>query len=277
MKLDFDALRKRRLFFCAPLYGNVMQYGFHVSVSKLGLMCAKNGIHAGEKYVGCDSLVPRARNRLAHLFLDTDCTDLLFVDSDIQFEPEDALSLLQLEEDIVGGIYSRKQVDWGRIKRAVNVGIPPERLPPFGTVPVLNWLGPVEGIAIDRLFEVKHMGTGFLRIRRPVFERMIEFYGESIQFDYHSDEPHFGGRVGYDFFRAGVDQRYPIGSGKRQYLSEDWAFCERARECGFKIWAAPWVKLTHSGVYDYVNDFRVFDHDALLVPEEDPSRGVMMP
>jgi hypothetical protein len=34
-------------------------------------------------------------------------------------------------------------------------------------------------------------------------------------------------------------------------LSEDYYFCKRAREHGFKVWAAPWVDLAHVGTYAF--------------------------
>lgn len=256
---DWTKLRERRLFFAAPLYGGLLHFGFHQSVLNLMALCISKSIFMGQKYVINDSLVPRARNRLCAHFLASDCTDLLFVDSDITFQAEDALSLLAYDQPIVGGIYSRKQVDWNRIARAARANVPPDRLPTFGTVPVLNWLGPVSDVRLDELYEVRHLGTGFLRIRREVFETMIQRFGPDMAFDYSGDEPQFKGKTGYDFFRAGVDMRFPLGTGHRQYWSEDWGFCERARECGYKIWAAPWIRLTHTGSYDYHSDLSVMD------------------
>jgi hypothetical protein len=213
--------------------------------------------------------VPRARNRLAAYFLDTGYTDILYVDADLSFRPEDALSLMAFDEPIVGGIYSRKQIDWLRIRRAARKGVAAALLPSFGTVPVLNWRGSLfddnghSNFRLDSLYPVKHLGTGFLRIRREVFTKMIHHFGEEIAFDYHGDESEFKGRIGYDFFPAGIDTRYPLGSGKRQYLSEDWFHCERAMECGFMVHAAPWIRLVHHGAYDYTNDLSVMDHPAL--------------
>jgi hypothetical protein len=255
---DLLDLRTRRLFLAAPLYSGMLHFGFHKSLCDLMLACHRAGVFLGMKSV-FDSLVPRARNRLALHFLDSDCTDLLFVDSDIAFRAEDALSLLARPEPILGGIYSRKQVDWGRIARAVRAGIPPESLAPFGTVPVLNWLGPADGINLASPFPVRQIGTGFLRIHREVLCAMIERFGDDIAFDNAGDEPLFSGRAAYDFFPSGIDRRHPLGSGKRQYLSEDWAFCERATELGYTIHAAPWVRLVHTGPYDYVNDLAALD------------------
>lgn len=259
MKIDFESIRDRRLFVASPLYGGQMHFHLHQSISNLMMLCQKQHIFMGQKFVYQDSLVPRARNRLAAYFLESDCTDMLMVDSDIGFRAEDALSLLQYDEPVIAGVYSRKQIDWLRIERAVKAGVYHEDLYMFGTMPVLNWSRPVYGIELERLYDgVKHVGTGFLRIRRTVFEKIIERYEHKIAFDYPGDEPQFKGKTGYDFFPCGVNDRYELGSGNRQYLSEDWFFCERVRECGMTIHFAPWVRLVHAGAYDFVNDFAAF-------------------
>jgi hypothetical protein len=263
--LDFEKLRQQRLFLAAPLYGNQLHFGYHRSVCHLQTQCFIQQIHLGMKYAGCDSLVPRARNRLVTYFLESRDSDLLFVDSDIAFTPEDVFSLMMCSEPIVGGVYPRKQLDWHRIARAARSGVHPDQLPYYGYVPVMNWLG--EGdFPLDSLIEVKHLGTGFMRIKREVFTAMIDQLGDHITFDYHSDEPQFQGKIGYDFFPTGPDVRYALGSGGRQYLSEDWGFCELARQCGFKAYAAPWIRLTHSGYMDYSGSLEVMDAgiDALL-------------
>ena len=36
-------------------------------------------------------------------------------------------------------------------------------------------------------------------------------------------------------------------NGKKEYLSEDWAFCERARRLGYQIWGDLDIPLGHSG------------------------------
>ena len=134
----------------------------------------------------------------------------------------------------------------------------------------MNWLGLPSGelyhdYPLDSLIEVKHLGTGFLRIRREVFESIIAQCGDRIAFDYASEEEGFAGRTGYEFFPIGPDIRYPVGSGARQYLSEDWAFCELARACGFKLHVDPRISLTHSGTHDFTGDLNVLDasNDAL--------------
>jgi len=160
--IDWPSLRRHHLMLASPLYGNQLLFGYHKSVLELTISCLKSGIGLGHKYVGCDSLVPRARNRLVAHFLDSPSTDLLFVDSDITFTAEDALSLLACSEPIVGGVYPRKQLDWHRIAAAARSGVDPEQLPYYGFIPVMNWSAPGD-YPLDSPIEVRQLGTGFLR------------------------------------------------------------------------------------------------------------------
>ena len=59
----------------------------------------------------CDPSVERARNVLTKNFLESDCTHLLFVDSDIAFLPRDVQRIISHDEDVVGGIYPLKTMD----------------------------------------------------------------------------------------------------------------------------------------------------------------------
>jgi hypothetical protein len=262
MKLspDWKKIRTRSLYVASPLYANSMLVGYHNSIMALMNLCMSNGIRMATKCVGCDSLVPRARNRLVAHYLEYSATDFLFIDADITFVAEDALSLLALDAPIICGIYPRKQIDWNRIALAARSGVPPDRLARYGYIPVVNFEG--GEYRLDELMPVRRMGTGFLRIRREVFEKMIVHFGDKIAFDYHSDEPHFKG-PGYDLFPTGPDVRYPLGTGGRQYLSEDYGFSELAKECGFPLYAAPWVRLIHSGHFDFEGDMSVLDETAM--------------
>ena len=264
---DWTRIRQRSLFVASPLYANSMTFGFHDSMMKLLNLCMKQSVRMAEKSIGCDSLVPRARNRLVAHYLDYDASDFLFVDADIKFSPEDALSLLSYEEPIIGGVYPRKQLDWTRIREAAIAGVPASKLPRYGFIPVANWLP--GDYRIDELMEVRHLGTGFLRIRREVFTSIIQKLGPGISFDYSSDEEVFKGKTGYDMFPSGPDTRYPQGSGGRQYLSEDWGWSEMVRGLGYKLYAAPWIKLTHSGYHDFEGDMGVMDETMM----EQDSRG----
>lgn len=95
---------------------------------------------------------------------------------------------------------------------------------------------------VDGLMEVKHVATGFMMIKRKVFET---FQKEHPEWAY-IDDIHIGAQKIpnlYAYFDC------YIKNGK--YLSEDWAFCDRWTTCGGKIYADITIGLTHIGTVNY--------------------------
>lgn len=171
-----------------------------------------------------DSAVGRARNMITRKFLDSDCDKLLFIDSDLTFSAQHVERLFNHNLDIVAGLYPKKQqgpVQW-----------------------VINTLDTPGEVLPDKLYEVKYVGTGFLMIDRSVFEKMVKGFGSEIA--YISDADHK--TVEWDFWHMGV---YEYPDGYRRWLSEDWWFCQMARDLGIKIWADGHVILKHTGMVQY--------------------------
>lgn len=168
-----------------------------------------------------DSLVSRARNTLTAEFLDSDCTDLLFVDSDLIFSSDHVWRMISHDADVVGGFYPKKQD--GELQWVCNALVKDD-----------------PGPDTRGLQPVRYMGTGFLRIKRHVFEQMIARWGDEIM--YHPD--HAEHRTEYDLWPVGV-YKYPDGS--RRYLSEDWYFCQRWLDLGGQVLADTRVILSHIG------------------------------
>lgn len=156
-----------------------------------------------------DSLVTRARNTLSADFLQSDCSHVLFIDSDLIFSSEHVYRLMQHKEDLVGGLYPKKQT--GPVQWVCNACDYPTTK------------------REDGLQEVKYIGSGFMRISRHVFDSMIERYGDSIKY-----KPDHNIRDEYDFWPVGP---YRFANGYIRYLSEDWYFCQRWADLGGKIWA----------------------------------------
>jgi hypothetical protein len=85
----------------------------------------------------------------------------------------------------------------------------------------------------DGLVEIAAGGTGFMMIKRGVFETLSSEVPE-----YAVEETRLR-----EFYATDIDTE------SRQYISEDYYFCRLARRHGFKVYAAPWIHLTHTGTY----------------------------
>ena len=64
-----------------------------------------------------ESLVTRARNILTAMFLESDCSHLMFIDADIEFDAESILRALAYDKPIMAAAYPKKALP---IQYAIN-------------------------------------------------------------------------------------------------------------------------------------------------------------
>jgi hypothetical protein len=168
------------------------------------------------------SAIDQGRNQMATDALADGFDETMWIDSDVGFDPNDIERLRSHNVPIVCGIYPQK----GRRVLACHVMPGTEKLI-FGD----------EG----GLTEILYAGTGFLLVRREAYEK--------IHRELHLPlcNERFGGRPMVPYFQP---MSHPDATG-HWYLAEDFAFCERARQAGFKIFADTRVRLMHYGNYGY--------------------------
>lgn len=191
--------------------------------------------------------VGRSRNMLTRKFLESDCTDLLFIDSDLVFSVEHVQRILAHDEEVVGGIYFKKNESCAE--------------------PCINSLkSPI--VKDNGLVQVAYIGSGFLRIKRSVFEEIIAKWGDEIAYspDGHRDI------LEYNFWNLGMHtfdskmlpsvedetisklmEKYGVSESRARkalatrWLSEDWWFCQKCMDLGIRVWADTHIPLRHSG------------------------------
>jgi hypothetical protein len=212
------------IFLATPSYKGDIRVEFAAALMGVnGTSCPGHNFRI--QFVNGDG-VARARNNIIHLFLQTECEELLFIDSDIQFTPEHVARLLSHDLDVVGGLYPIKQ-------------------------PGLRWVATaIEGETPDLktgLQKVLEVGTGFLRVRRRVFEDMIKAFPEIA---YH-DDMNGKAELKHDFFSMGVVCDPESGIPQTRYLSEDYYFQYRCRKMGIPIYADAFITLGHVGTITY--------------------------
>ena len=179
VSLNRDELSKKKLMLATPMYGGQCTGMFTKSVADLAVLLNYWGVSLHLHFLFNESLITRARNYCASAFMDhSDCTHLMFIDSDIGFNPMDVLGMLAMmdddsEYDVLTGPYPKKCIAWEKIKAAVDLGLAdedPNALERFVGDYVFNPLPGTETIQIDSPTEVLEAGTGFMMIRRRAFE-----------------------------------------------------------------------------------------------------------
>jgi hypothetical protein len=217
IKIDIEELRKRKLFVAAPMYGGQCAGMFCRSTNDLAAAATNHGIDLRYYYLFNESLITRARNYCVDEFMRSDCTHMLFIDSDIGFNAQDVIVMLALmsnesDYDILCGPYPKKCIAWEKIKTAVDMGVADENpniLDKFVGDYVFNPAGGKTEISLSEPAEVLESGTGFMMIRRSAFERYIERYPELTYTPDHARTAEFdGSREIHAFFDALIDNKY---------------------------------------------------------------------
>ena len=252
LEISVDELRKRKIFVATPMYGGQCAGIYTKSSTELATMAAQYGVDVRFYYLFNESLITRARNYLADEFLRSDCTHMMFIDSDIGFDPNFVLSMAAMasddsDYDVLCGPYPKKTIAWEKIAKAVDKGFAddnPNALEAFVGDYVFNPVPGTTEIKLNEPVEVLEGGTGFMMIKREVFERFDKEYPDFSYLPDHVRTKNFdGSREIMMYFQALIDDK------TKRYLSEDYMFCQYARESGSKVWYCPWMELKHIGSY----------------------------
>jgi len=254
VQVPIEELRKRKLFVATPMYGGQCAGMYARSMADLAALCARYEIQLQLYYLFNESLITRARNYCVDEFLRSDATHLMFIDSDIGFNPQDVIALMAMQDDaspydVIGGPYPKKCISWEKIKTAVDKGVAdndPNVLEKFVGDYVFNPKSGAKEIPLGEPVQVMELGTGFMMIRRATFDKYKEAYPELSYKPDHVRTEHFdGSREIHAYFDCIID---PVS---KRYLSEDYMFCYNTEKAGMKVWLCPWMQMSHVGSYTF--------------------------
>lgn len=229
-----------------PMYGGMCS-SLHVSSLLQTCQYLRDaGVEVHWSQLSNESLITRARNELARVFLEREFDYLMFIDADISFPADAILHLIRADRDVSCGIYPKKEVNWESVGRAAKAG--QEDLHNFAGSFVLNVLdGQVPTSDEHGMVEVRHGGTGFMLIKRKVLEQLaphVPTYRVATILD---DDGNHLKPLTYEFFATSIDSTGAL-------LSEDFHFCELWRAHGGKIFVCPFIKLDHVGTHVFSGD-----------------------
>lgn len=267
--LDPSVLKTFRPLFVTPCFGEKLCMNYVLSIIPLQREAIAAGMSCDFHFRPGDSLVTRVRNDCVAFFLSQpQYTHLFWIDADIGFSPQAALRLLLSDHDVAAGVYPLKREDWPA--DGVPAGTTRRKWEELYARYTVNTGREGEGgvdLIIDRdgFIKVREAPTGFMCIKRSVFDRLQARYPELA---YVPDWPEGTvpkGKVHFRFFDVMVDPQ------SRRYLSEDYGFCRLWEALGGEIHVDANSNLSHSGERLYRGDFaatlRAAVHHAIGAPK----------
>jgi hypothetical protein len=239
-----DENSKMKIRIATPMHGGNAKSVYITSITDLVGELTRAGHTVEQMSLTNESLITRARNTLTHSFLSSNCDALLFIDNDHRFDAKDVVKLVESGKDVIGAICPMKGINWDGVRRAALAG--KENLELYSGLFAVNVLGGTQTFQAHEPIKVLDIGTGMMFITRRVFELLKPVCKSYINNSYTNIIP-FGERV-IEYFTTAINEQETL-------LSEDYAFCAMWRSLGNDVWAAPWVKITHAGDYEFAGSF----------------------
>lgn len=201
----------RKVLLATSSYGSPdPTYTYSIARSREALTAA--GIQTGYMLLVGYCHVDDARNAIVRNFLASDCTELLFLDADVSWQPEGIVQLCQRDLDLVGGVYPYRRESQNMPVRLLDTRLPDE----------------------TGLLEVEGLPTGFMKISRRVLEQIAKC--SLVYLDKSDETPQVFERL--------------TGNDKTRW-GGDIAFCNKWRAMGGKIYADTEIRLGHAATVIY--------------------------
>jgi glycosyltransferase involved in cell wall biosynthesis len=159
--------------------------------------------------------ISAARATMLRKAMDGQADVVLFLDYDLSWKPDDLLTLIETEGDVVAGTYRFKKDD-------------EEYMGAWETDETMR---PV--LRDDGCFKATRVPAGFLKVTMPAVRRFMAAYPELVYGD--KDKP------SVDLFNHGAIDGV--------WWGEDYAFCKRWIETGGDIWLIPHLDIGHHSTH----------------------------
>ena len=208
-QLNQSANQKRRIMIATPSYDGKLDAWYTNGILNTDRICRENNIQLDPIYVCYDAVIAKSRNDLFAFAYKQNYDDLVFIDADIAWGPDQFMQLISHPVDLVAGIYPKK----AKIE----------------DYPV-NFLTDKMGIS-NGLMEVASVPTGFMRLSRNAIKIL---WDQSSSYTVNQDT-----EIYKMVFEVGI-----VGG---RFISEDIIMCLKWRELGHKLYLDPFIKLNHVG------------------------------
>jgi hypothetical protein len=250
LELKPELISSKNLFIATPMYGGLCTAAYFLSALDLVTTATQLGLKVNHYIIYNDALISRARNNLVDTFLKSDYEYFMFIDGDIKYNHLQLMYMFQTfitndDIEILVATYPKKKVNWERISEANKLNLIKDEKDyiKYSGSYVVNFTELSAEFYINEPTEILDGGTGFMMIKRQVFEKFKTAYPEQEFIDHDTKEKKFA------FFDCKIDPSDNV------YLSEDYMFTRWARRIGIKTYLLPFIELEHQGTYMYSGNF----------------------
>lgn len=207
-------MKRKKVLIATPCYDGRLDVWYTNSLLQTVLRGKELGIDIHPVFMSFDALVQRARNDLISLAIKDAYDCMIFIDSDMEFDPEWVMTLIKRSEDVVGGT-ARKKTDQ-----------------------VEEYVAKTSDTSYHRngLIKCEGLGTGFVKISDKALWAIWE-----------SSEPYTN--QGRDC-RMVCDVQVIDG----ELYSEDTVMFKKLTEAGFDCWLDPNMTCGHTGPKKYLGN-----------------------
>ena len=208
----------RKVLIATPAHDGRLDVWYTTSLVNTIRVAQANDIFVHPVFMSYDALVQRARNDLIRLAVEGEYDDLIFIDSDMEWNPMWIMSLLERQEDVVGGT-TRKKTDDAEV-----------------------YVVKASDLTVhdSGLIKAEALGTGFVRLSRKAF---LALWDSSPAYQNEGRE-----------CRMVCDVQIVDG----QLYSEDTILFRKLADLGFDVWLDPRMTCNHLGTKKFCGSFEAY-------------------
>lgn len=227
----------RKVLIGTPCYDGRIDVWYVNALANTIKMSYEKEVEITPMWVSFDALIQRARNDTIHIALEGGYDDIIWIDSDIEWQPEWFFKLLDYPQDVVGGTYRKKGDREEYVLRKIDKSQPDSD---------------------TGLLEVHGLGTGFVKMSRKAMQYLWD-----VSDTYIDPKDNKERRMIFD-----------VVIKNRDMVSEDIIAFMKLTDGGFKIWLDPAMTCNHIGPYKFQGDFRPWFKNGMIVSPQSGSPAV---
>jgi hypothetical protein len=137
-----------RVAVLTPSYDGKVSVEYANSLFKSSLLLQSEGYSMDHIYCNNESIVQSARNKLIKVAHDNNYDSVVWIDSDIIWNPEDLLKLFSSDKDVIGATYRRKSLNESYVLKTS------------------------EELGAEDICRVSGLGFGFIKMSRNIIKNL---------------------------------------------------------------------------------------------------------